>query len=226
MTVATSKPGPLAIRTQELLAWLSDDAWNERDTRQLVEEWMRRVQELGMPLHRANIIISALHPEVLGISFTWTKASGRVDITTGNRRQTYSDGTYDRSPFKLMIETGAAGIRRRLDNPQEFDDFAILAELRAAKATDYLALLGNFGSGGGVFGTWTTDRPGGFTTEELCAISTAFGPLSHILETHVLRRTAINLLDTYVGRRAGERILAGQILRGSAEGISAVIWLS
>jgi adenylate cyclase len=226
MTVATPKPGPLAIRTQEVLAWLADDAWNEPETHRLVEHWMHRLIGAGLPLHRANVVVSSLHPEVLGVSFIWTRATGRVIPSRGDRRQVYSDHTYDRSPFKLMIESGVAGIRRRLDRPGELDDLAILAELRAAKATDYVAMLGSFGTGGGVFGTWTSDRAGGFTTEELCAIGSLFTALSHILELHVLRRTAVNLLDTYVGPRAGKRILAGQIMRGSAEGISAIIWFS
>jgi adenylate cyclase len=144
----------------------------------------------------------------------------------GNRQQVYASGTYDRSPFRLMIEEGAAGIRRRLYLPDEFDDFGILPELREAGATDYLALLGAYGAGGGVFGTFTTDRGGGFTTEELCATAQAFYGLTHILETHMLRTTAVNLLDTYVGKRAGQRILRGQIGRGSGEGIGAVIWFS
>jgi adenylate cyclase len=41
-----------------------------------------------------------------------------------------------------------------------------------------------------------------------------------------LRRTATNLLNTYVGRQAGERILAGKIRRGHVEAIRASIWLS
>ena len=36
----------------------------------------------------------------------------------------------------------------------------------------------------------------------------------------------MNLLNTYVGRNAGERILGGQIQRGDVEPISAVIWFS
>ncbi|MGE5147871.1 MAG: adenylate/guanylate cyclase domain-containing protein, partial [Candidatus Eiseniibacteriota bacterium] len=129
-------------------------------------------------------------------------------------------------PFKLMIEQGVAGIRRRLFLPGELNDLSILDDFRKVGVTDYMALLGAFGAGGGIFGTWTTDRPGGFTTEELCATAQAFHGLTHILETHMLRSTAVNLLDTYVGRRAGQRILAGEIARGSGEGIGAVVWLS
>jgi adenylate cyclase len=38
--------------------------------------------------------------------------------------------------------------------------------------------------------------------------------------------TAVSLLNAYVGRDAGERILAGRIQRGDTETIRAVIWLS
>ena len=41
-----------------------------------------------------------------------------------------------------------------------------------------------------------------------------------------LRRMAATLLDTYVGNRAGARILAGQIRRGHTEVMNAAIWLS
>ena len=226
MSLATVKPGPLDIRVQEILAWLAEDAWYETDTKILAEQWMQRVLALGLPMHRISILSSALHPEVIGEYFLWTSDDRKMSVNIGNRQQVYSSGSYDKSPFKLMIEGGAAGIRRRLHLPNELDDFSILADFREAGVTDYMALLGAFGAGGGVFGTWTTVRPGGFTTEELCAIAQAFYGLTHILETHMLRSTAVNLLDTYVGRRAGQRILAGEIARGSGEGIGAVIWLS
>jgi adenylate cyclase len=41
-----------------------------------------------------------------------------------------------------------------------------------------------------------------------------------------LRRRASTLLDTYVGNRAGERILGGQIRRGHTDTMHAAIWLS
>jgi adenylate cyclase len=49
--------------------------------------------------------------------------------------------------------------------------------------------------------------------------------LAFHLEVQALRRTARTLLDTYVGRQSGGRVLEGQIQRGSGETINAVIWL-
>ena len=51
-------------------------------------------------------------------------------------------------------------------------------------------------------------------------------PLARVIEIMTLSRTAASLLDTYVGNRAGERILGGQIRRGHTETMNAAIWLS
>ena len=47
---------------------------------------------------------------------------------------------------------------------------------------------------------------------------------TRIVEIHSLRDTAVNLLDAYVGRAAGQRILAGEVKRGDGQTIEAVIW--
>ena len=57
-------------------------------------------------------------------------------------------------------------------------------------------------------------------------LRTLMPPLARLIEIIRLRRTASILLDTYVGNRAGERILGGQIRRGHAETMHAAIWLS
>ena len=51
-------------------------------------------------------------------------------------------------------------------------------------------------------------------------------PLARVIEIISLRRTAAMLLDTYVGNRAGERIIGGQIRRGHTDTMHAAIWLS
>jgi class 3 adenylate cyclase len=46
------------------------------------------------------------------------------------------------------------------------------------------------------------------------------------LAPHSECRIAVNFLTTYVGKNAGERVLAGHIRRGDTETIHAAIWLS
>ena len=98
--------------------------------------------------------------------------------------------------------------------------------LRAEGVTDYIALPLPF-VGGTVNGSsWTTKQPGGFTDEQLAALRSIVKPLARVIEIISLTRTAASLLDTYVGNRAGERIMGGQIRRGHTETMNAAIWLS
>jgi len=72
--------------------------------------------------------------------------------------------------------------------------------------------------------TLASDRPGGFSTAELGHVYEILGQLGRLYELHNMRRTAVTLLDTYLGRHAGERVLTGSIKRGDGENIEAVIW--
>jgi len=119
-----------------------------------------------------------------------------------------------------------SGIRRRLDIPGTPIDFPILQELRAKGITDYVAMPIDFSDGSIHAVTFSTDRPGGFTTEELGQLYDMLPVLGRLMEIHATRHTARILLDTYVGRHAGERVLKGLIKRGDGETIHAVIWFS
>ena len=57
----------------------------------------------------------------------------------------------------------------------------------------------------------------------ILALMSVREPLARIAEIHALRRTAGNLLDTYVGHRTGQRILEGKIRRGDVQTIHAAI---
>ena len=57
--------------------------------------------------------------------------------------------------------------------------------------------------------TLTCDRPGGFTTAELQMVTDMIPVLARLAEVHALRRTARTVLQTYLGRQTGERVLRG-----------------
>jgi adenylate cyclase len=72
--------------------------------------------------------------------------------------------------------------------------------------------------------TFLIDRPGGFTEVEIAGLKEIAHALGIVTELQASRATARSLMDTYLGRRTGERVLAGAIRRGSGETIRAVIW--
>jgi adenylate cyclase len=105
-------------------------------------------------------------------------------------------------------------------------DTAMLRELEADGATDYVAFPLRFSDGTIHVATWSTRQPLGFTPEQFAALESVIAPLARVAEIRALRRTAGNLIETYVGHQTGERILAGKIRRGHVETLRAAIWLS
>ena len=77
--------------------------------------------------------------------------------------------------------------------------------------TDYVVLPAPFSDGTNKALSLATTRAGGFSDDEI-ALSAAMTPAVAVnLEIRALRTMARTLLDTYVGRQAGGRVLAGQI---------------
>jgi adenylate cyclase len=47
--------------------------------------------------------------------------------------------------------------------------------------------------------------------------------LGAVVEAHLLRRVTDDLLQTYLGREAGRRVISGEILRGQGAGVRAIV---
>jgi adenylate cyclase len=69
-----------------------------------------------------------------------------------------------------------------------------------------------------------TDRPGGFSDPDLAVLDATLPAFAAVAELQQLRRTARDLLNTYVGPNTGERIFSGEVKRGDGEVIHAVLW--
>jgi len=209
------RPGPV-------LDWLISDARHLPDARRLLEQLCVRLLDLGLPLARASFHVRMLHPELFGIGMYWRRGHGQIEEFRA-KHGIVQTALFQNSPMRVLFE-GAGAVRQRLDLDGVDFAFPLFYELREQGITDYVALPITF-SDGKIHGTtWSSDRPGGFETEHLALIEDLLPVVSLLLEIHLNRRIAIDLLDTYVGHDAGERILKGQITRGSAETVQAAIW--
>jgi adenylate cyclase len=208
---------------EAVVAWLVDGAPPMRQPQDVLAELCERLLACGLPLHRVALFVTTLHPNVMGRRFLWRRAED-VLVTEANYDILESD-TYRRSPVPVVFER-AETIRRRLADPACPDDYEILAEMRAEGVTDYLIQPLPFTNGEVHAASWTTRRASGFSAEHIAALEAIRPPLARLAEVYALRRVAATLLDTYVGRDAGERILQGQIRRGDIERIHAVILLT
>jgi len=149
------------------------------------------------------VFVRTLHPEIVGRRFVWHPEIGTV-VTDGSfdllERQAFLD-----SPMVHVSNTGEA-FRRRLADQDCVMDYPVLHDLREEGVTDYVVAPLHFSGGEVHFSSWATRQPGGFTDAEIEVIQSLIAP--------------------YVGKNAGERVLAGHIRRGDTEAIHAAIWLS
>lgn len=168
--------------------------------------------------------LRTLHPQLVGATLEWRPGMREAAVRLHDR-STIATPAYLESPVRALFE-GAEAIRERLDSYGAGSDprYAILAELQAEGFTDYVALPMTFTDGKRHASSWATRRPGGFATAELLELDDLLPLLAMALEIRLNRRIARILLETYVGPRAGRRILDGEITRGSGETLRAAIW--
>ncbi len=218
---------------QDVIDWLIDGARSAERSDLVLGELCERITKAGVPLWRVGIFVRTLHPDVFARSFVWRPDTGVVTATAAH--DIVDSETYKTSPLAHLYSTGEAirhripeggVIRHRINADENIDAYPILRELREEGVTDYIAIPLRFTDGSLHGSSWTTKEPGGFTPVQLAALQTLVPPLARVAEIRALQRTAINLLDTYVGNSAGARILAGKIRRGYADNLHAVIWLS
>jgi adenylate cyclase len=203
--------------------WLVEGARTVRQAQDVLAELCDRLVACGLPLHRVAVFVTTLHPDVMGRRFLWRQGEG-VAVTDADYAMLETD-TYRRSPVRIVFATDQP-IRLRIAAPDCPQDYGIVEELRAEGVTDYLIQPLPFTSGEVRAISWTTIRQGGFADSDIAALDAVRLPLARLVEIYALRRTATTLLDTYVGRHAGERIMRGRIRRGDIERIEAVIMLT
>jgi adenylate cyclase len=211
-----------ASELQKLIDWLIDGGRSATSPSRFMAECCERMVAAGLPLWRVGVFVRTLHPEIYGRSFIW-KPGAEVEVGAVEYKILDSPDFHS-SPLYIVFQQGLE-VRARADDPQS-NRFPIVDELRAEGITDYIALPIFFTDGSVHASSWTTKQPGGFTDEQMAALHGLITPLSRVIEIINWRRMAASLLDTYVGNRAGERILGGQIRRGHTETMNAAIWLS
>jgi adenylate cyclase len=215
-------PAVLPDKLREIIDWLSDGARSAPTPSRMMAECCERLVAAGLPLYRVGIFIRTLHPEIFGRNFIWRPETGVVLSSVDFDIQEAPE--FLSSPLALVFREGVE-VRSRLHEPST-TPFPFFDDMRAEGVTDYIAIPLTFVDNMLHASSWTTKQPGGFTDEQLAALKTVLPTLARLIEVIGIRRVTVTLLDTYVGNRAGGRILGGQIRRGHTETMRAAIWLS
>jgi adenylate cyclase len=210
------------VDIQPVIDWLIEGAQPATGARHVLSMLCRRLVECGLRLDRLAVFVRPLHPNVVAHAYYWRHGSDEIEQNEEEHGFMDTEEALT-SPIQVVRATRQE-VRRRLAGPRAADDFPVLAELRADGLTDYLITPLEFLSGEVNAVSFATRIAGGFSDAEIAAIRRLKPALTRIAEIFGLTRKAGNILDAYLGRHAGAKVLNGQIQRGHAEQIHAVIW--
>jgi adenylate cyclase len=228
----------------ELSAWLTQAGIAGTPETEIVSGFCERCVAAGLPLARMLMFIDTLHPVHEGRLFRWGYGPsesplleyGRTspDALAASGAQPHDIEAAERwrnSPHYKMVQTGQSFLRRRL-NAAAKAEFPLLSDFITAGMTDYVAIINRFAPEGvigdmdGVYSSWATRSPAGFSDAQLATLQRIAPYLALAIKSVSLARMTGTLMQTYLGRDAGQRVLSGRIVRGIAERIDAVIWFS
>jgi len=218
----TAPPAPVINCADPLVDWLLTEAPAMPSTDMMIAELGARLNKAGLPIARIQVGSRTLHPQLFAIGYIWYRGQAAAEeIQRGH--DIVTSPVYLDSPIKV-IHDGAPEIRRRLEGPEAVLDFPIMRDLQQEGMTDVLLLpLLSSGKRPNSFSV-STDRPGGFTERDVTVIRRLMPVLSLVLDIKQTKRTAGMLLEVYLGRNAGRRVLEGRIKRGDVDSIAAALW--
>ena len=210
-------------RMTPLLDWLMSEGRLAPTMGKFVDQVMTRAVAAGLPLWRFYIGIRVMHPQMATAGILWRRGTGVEEISRAHG--VLETSAYIGSPIQAVRESGKT-VRYRLGDLAG-DAHSLLTELLAGGGTDYVAIPMRLSRElSSPVASFATDRPGGFTDQDLADLERMVDWMGSVAELHFHRNIAETVVDTYLGHIVGEQILGGLIKRGDGREINAVLWFS
>ncbi len=225
---------PATAKYEDLVDWLVTSGLEGMGEQELLDGYCNKLLDLDVPLMRFHSAQPALHPAYGGTGYSWYNGRGG-DYQTFNYTETPSE-EWRRSPLYAILNDGFDEIHERMVDQNTPSRFPLINDLRENGATEYYATGVSFDAPSGperfdthkridgVLMSWTSDAPEGFRGSDLSLIKVSLPHLGLALKSATSATVARDLMRVYLGRDAGQRVLSGEIRRGSLQEIDAVIW--
>ena len=208
---------------EPLAIWLYTEGRHLRDVLVLLEGTATRLDTAGAHIDRLAIISRTLHPQLVGWSARWSRKEGvhRDAFQHGVR----GSDAYLGSPIQAVQEHLSTVHMRVTAAPVE-GEHGLVHDLRSEGITDYVALPMISSAGTVNAMTLATTAAAGFSQADLERFKALSNLMAPLIEIIAVRRSSKGLLDTFVGPRISDRIIAGQVKRGDGDRIDAAFWYS
>ena len=211
----------MPLKADQLRDWLLYTGRYVNGFEAFTEELTEVLNLYGFALTRLNLGVYMLHPDIAGVAFQWHEDEPGV-LSIPVEHHALETPAYLESPIYEAVHSRQT-IRVRLCE-REPSKYPIVEELFLAGGTDYAVLpLPGGSSRVNVWSVMTT-KEGGFSEQEWHALQNFTLYLSLVVDYFAVQWLAGVLMQVYLGRRTGLRVLDGQVKRGDGQRIEAALW--
>jgi adenylate cyclase len=205
-----------------LINWLVAGAPPKLTFADLVAEIGERVAGAGFSADVAGFYQVLIHPETPGRFNYWSRTTRHRELTISPEQLATSD-VWIGSPAADCSKSQRTVILTIGASPEYDHRRSTKADLaRGYRQFIYMPLHSQYSIATNV-AAFGTKAEKGFSDEERHALRMLQAPLARVIEAFVLHNATVQILSTYVGRGAGNRVLQGNIHRGDAEKIPSII---
>jgi adenylate cyclase len=216
------RDGDWPARRGSVLDWLILEARNQPFIDNILVELCGRLLSVGVPVARATMHFATRNPQWLGARILWRTGLNEAEIRTFNYGVEQTPEYLD-SPI-FAINNGASEIRCLFEHRSDNETwYPLYDELQREGLTEYVAWPIDHTHGRRHVASFSTDRLGGFSDDDITTLKDLVPALALVSEIRLKNRLARTLLETYVGPHASEQILAGATTRGSGVTVGAAI---
>ena len=225
------------------LTWLSNPQRLSASAAELLHGLCKLLNECGLQIGRANVVVRTLHPQLEMLIYTWRPSkSNRVEIKStdrllGRRMVTMPGGDveeffmahghgnekmWQESPFCAVLSSKKT-LRLVLAENSDKPRFPIVADLRNLGLTDYVVLYLELPTPYSGCISFASSQPNGFTEQELTTLESLRPLLAMVITHQASQQASIAILSTYIGADPAKHVMQGNVRLGDVNRLNAVI---
>jgi len=210
--------------------WLIGQALSTVSLPAIFDEMCQRLRQCHVPVDRATVGWTTLHPLVEAEMVYWSAQKGAEHHRYGHHEE--DEEEWLQSPMRAVLYNNEGMLRRKLQEANQTLDFPLLRNLASEGYSDYIVIstpfelpaLQEMQGRTGVLVSWSTRSEGGFSDDALHAISYLQKRFALAARATLQAEITRTIADTYLGQIASRKVLTGQIRHGDGETIKAVIF--
>jgi adenylate cyclase len=222
--IASRSRSERASTTTSVLAiieWLGGNECHDLDDAGLIAGLGRRLSDAGLPLDRFSVHFRTLHSAIAGRTIAWAPDEPVEVYEAGHAAA--ASMAFRESPVRGVMDAKEHLIVRAGD--PSFSSWNEVDLFKGRGLREFLIAPLNVGEGPVSIAVFGTLRPSGFGLMDHAVLERVLPLLRTVFELRTLRRLELPLLDSFVGVRTAERVLAATLLHHGAESVQAALML-